>query len=125
MFINPIDPNNLIKTAKTLKPKLSSGYDNISNKLLLYIIEDIAEPFTHIVNLSFSSGIVPANMKIAKSIPIHKSGDTTSLNQYRPISLLPVFSKLTEKLMYNQIMSFIERNRGRRGPAVACWASDR
>ena len=110
MFINPIDPNNLIKTAKTLKPKLSSGYDNISNKLLLHIIEDIAEPFTHIVNLSFSSGIVPANMKIAKVIPIHKSGDPASLNQYRPISLLPVFSKLTEKLMYNQIMSFIERN---------------
>ena len=100
----------MIKIAKTLKPKLSSGYDNISNKLLLHIIEDIAEPFTHIVSLSFSSGIVPANMKIAKVITIHKSGDTTSLNQYRPISLLPVFSKLTEKLIYNQIMSFIERN---------------
>ena len=49
LFIHPIDPNNLIKTAKTLKPKLSSGYDNISNKLLLHIIEDIAEPFTHYI----------------------------------------------------------------------------
>ena len=44
----------LYKTATTLKPKLSSGYD-ISNTLLLHIIEDIADPFTHIVNLSFSS----------------------------------------------------------------------
>ena len=110
MSINPIDPNNLIKIVKILRPKLSSGHDNMSNKLLLHIIEDIAEPFTHIVNSSFSSGIVQANMKIANVIPIHKSGDTTSLNQYRPISLLLVFSKLTEKLMYIQIMSFIERN---------------
>ena len=110
IYINPIDPNNLIKTAKTLKPKLSSGHDNISNRLLLNIIDDIAEHFTHIVNLSFRNGIVPQNMKIAKVVPIHKSGDQTSLNNYRPISLLPVFSKLIEKLMYNQIMSFIDRN---------------
>ena len=62
------------------------------------------------MNLSFRNGIVPQNMKIAKVVPIHKSGDQTSLNNYHPISLLPVFSKLIEKLMYNQIMSFIERN---------------
>ena len=99
----------MIKTAKTLKPKLSSGYD-ISNRLLLNIIDDIEEPFTHIVNLSFRNGIVPQNMKIAKVVRIHTSGDQTSLNNYRPISLLPVFSQLIEKLMYNQIMSFIERN---------------
>ena len=110
LYINPIDPNILINTARTLKPKASSGNDNISNKLMLKIIEDIAVPFTYIVNLSFSSGTVPRNMKIAKVIPIHKSGDTASMNQYRPISLLPVFSKLLEKLMYNKIMSFIEKN---------------
>jgi len=111
MYITPIDPDILINTAKSLKPKLSSGNDNISNKLMLQIIEDIAMPFTHIVNLSFSSGIVPRNMKIAKVIPIHKSGDSTSMNQYRPISLLPAFSKLIEKLMYKQIMSFIEQHK--------------
>ena len=110
IYINPIDPNNLIKTAKTLKPKLSSGHDNISNRLLLNIIDDIAEPFTHIVNLSFRNGIVPQNMKVAKVVPTHMSGDQSSLNNYRPINLLPVFSKLIEKLMYNQIMSFIDRN---------------
>ena len=63
------------------------------------------------MNLSFINGIVPQNMKIPKVVPIHKSGDPTSLNNYRPISLLHVFSNIIiEKLMYNQIMSFMERN---------------
>ena len=47
-------------------------------------------------------------MKIAKIVPIHKSGNTKILNNHRPISILPAFSKLLEKLVCNRLVQFIE-----------------
>ena len=60
-------------------------------------INIIIEPLTHIINQSLKTGIVPSEMKIAKVIPIHKSSDPSVLKNYRPVSLLPAFSKLLEK----------------------------
>ena len=48
-------------------------------------------------------------MKIAKVVPVYKASDPTILNNYRPISLLPAFSKLLEKIMFNKIVSFLDR----------------
>jgi hypothetical protein len=106
VFIEPVSPSDVISVANKLKPKLSCGHDNISTKLLKLSIEHIIEPITHVINRSFDTGIVPKQMKIAKVIPIHKSSDQSLLKNYRPISLLPAFSKLIEKLMYNKISSF-------------------
>ena len=74
MFIKPTNLVNIIDPAKTLKGKTSSGFDEISTKLLSEIIEDITYPPTYIINLSFSTGVVPANKKTAKVLSIHKSG---------------------------------------------------
>jgi hypothetical protein len=49
-------------------------------------------------------------LKIAKIIPVHKKGNTRDINNYRPIASLSVFSKLLEKLVYNRLVAFIERN---------------
>ena len=70
----------------------------------------IIDPITRIMNVSLTSGEFPENMKITKTIPIHKSGDKDKLNNYRPISLLPAFSKTLEKLMYNRITNFLDKN---------------
>ena len=59
--------------------------------------------------MSFSYGIVPSNLKIARVIPILKKGQPMSLNNYRPISLLSVFNKPLEKLMYRQLISFLQK----------------
>ena len=104
----PVDPVEILKTAKQMKPKTSQGHDNISTKLLKETIDLILIPLTHIINQSFTSGIVPGNMKIAKIIPIFKSGNQEIMNNYRPISLLPAFSKLLEKLVYKKLTSFLE-----------------
>ena len=57
----------------------------------------VVQPFLYICNLSFQSGIFPDKIKIAKVIPLFKSGDDSTFNNYRPVSLLPQFSKILEK----------------------------
>ena len=69
----------------------------------------ISEPLTHIINLSIQSGIIPDRMKIARAIPIFKSGDSSLLTNYRPVSVLPVFSKLLGKVVYVQSYFKISR----------------
>ena len=63
-----------------------------------------------IFNASLETGTFLEQLKIAKVIPIHKKGNTRNINNYRPIALLSVFSKLLEKLVYNRIITFIEKN---------------
>jgi hypothetical protein len=58
----------------------------------------ISKPLEILFNVSFSTGIVPSNFKIANVLPIYKNGSPTSTCNYRPISLLSVFNKLLEKL---------------------------
>ena len=64
----------------------------------------------HICNLSFSKGIFPFQMKIAKVIPIFKSGDKSQFNNYRPISVLSQFSKILEKLFHERLKTYIDKH---------------
>ena len=106
IFIEPVSHSDVLNSVNKLKSKASCGYDNVSTKLLKESIQYIIEPLTHIINRSFDTGIVPNQMKIAKVIPIYKTADKTLLKNYRPISLLPAFSKVIEKLMCIKITSF-------------------
>jgi retron-type reverse transcriptase len=67
-------------------------------------------PLTKIINQCLQTGIFPDTLKIAKVIPIHKKDDTTNLNNYRPISLLPAISKIFEKVMHKQLHSYFSQN---------------
>ena len=74
------------------------------------ILPAIVNPLCKILNNSFASGVFPNAMKIAKIVPIFKSGDKTDVRNYRLISLLPVFSKLLEKLMLNRLQAFFTKH---------------
>ena len=63
------------------------------------------------VNESFIYGNFPNKLKTSKVIPLHKKGSTQNTNNYRPISLLSVFSKVFEKLMHQRIYKFLETHR--------------
>ena len=73
-------------------------------------IGNIIEPMTHVINQSLSHRIIPQQMKTAKVIPIHKSADPSLLKNYRPVSLLPAFSKLLERIVFSQLMTFLTSN---------------
>ena len=108
IFLDPIAPLDTINITSKLKNKTSQGHDNISTKLIKQSIEQISTPLTHILNQSMTTGIVPQNMKIAKVIPIFKSGDKDIFNNYRPISILPAFSKILEKMLSIKLISYLE-----------------
>src|SRR6218665_36205 len=57
---------------------------------------------------SFSTGIVPEALKIAKVVPIFKGGNSEDIANYRPISILPYFSKILEKVMYERLYSYVK-----------------
>ena len=63
----------------------------------------INEPLTHLFNLLLENGIFPEKMKIAKVISLFKDGDPENITNYRPISVLPCFSKAFERIMYNRL----------------------
>jgi len=86
------------------------GSDNIGPKLLKSCLTAIIDPPTHIFNLSLTTGAVSNCLKIAKVIPVHKKGDTSLVNNYRPISLLSIFDKIREKLMYKRLSNFLSKN---------------
>ena len=67
-------------------------------------------PLKHIFNLSLLNGVFPDSMKIARVIPLFKSGNTKEFSNYRPISLLPQFSKILEKIYHSRLMAFIDSN---------------
>ena len=73
-------------------------------------IVSIADVLSYIINLSFSCGQFPDELKIAKVCPVFKGGLKTSFINYRPISVLPSFSKNFEKIMYNRLESYIQSN---------------
>ena len=104
---SPAEIENLIGG---LKGKNSSGLDRISNNLLKSIKGELSLPLANIINTSLETGKVPERWKTAKVIPLFKSGDEKDLNNYRPISLLPVFSKVLEKVVKRQLVGYLENN---------------
>ena len=100
----PIEEEQTKTIIKNLKPKNSSGHDNISLILLKASINSIAKHLTCIINQSLKTGRFPSKLKVAKIIPIFKKDDEHDFNNYRPISLLPSISKVFEK---NNIYSIV------------------
>ena len=91
--------------------KLSApGHDELSAKVIKPVIDSLSSPLTYI-NLSFNEGIFPSELEIAQIIPLYKNDDSMKFNNYRPVSRLPLFSKLFESLMYNRLIYFIYKHK--------------
>ena len=100
----------ICKIVMEMKPKLSSGLDGISNMLLKRLIHVIKGPLCTVFNKSLSSGVFPAMLKSAKVVPLYKGGSDDLLDNYRPISLLPVISKILEKVVFKSLMTHLTDN---------------
>ena len=93
-----------------LTQKTSTDCNDMNMSFVKNIIHLVVQTFTYICNLSFATGIFPDAMKIAKVIPIYRTGAKDEFNNYITISLLPQFSKILEKLFDDRLEQFICKN---------------
>ena len=107
-FLEPTTTNEIKAVISKLKDG-APGRDGILPKHLKCISESIAYPLSELANISFEKGVFPTELKIAIVSPLYKAKDPMFFNNYRPISLLSVFSKILERLMYNRLLKFIDK----------------
>ena len=81
---------------RSIKPTKSTGINNLPAGLLKNSACLISAPLAYPINLSNETGTFPTDMKIAKIVPVHKSGSLSSFGNDRPVSVLPVLSKIVE-----------------------------
>ena len=106
--LNHTNYNEVYKIITNLKNDCSSGHDNIPVRYLKPVAEYITSPMVHIINTSIDQEIFPKQWKISRVCLIPKTDNLTSIKDYRPISVLSVLSKVYERVILNQLCSFIE-----------------
>ena len=106
IFFEAATETEVVAIANSLRPGTAAGYDGIPT----WSVNKFIKPLTHIINLSLQSGIVPDQLKIARVIPLFKSAEDGLISNYRPISILPVFSKRFEKVVYKRLINYLDPN---------------
>ena len=103
---SPIPVDNFVSTLRGLKANKTTGLDKIPPKILKLSARIVAPSLTYIFNLSLATGIYIDDWKRARVTPIFKSGDRRQCANYRPISILPVVSKVFEKEVFRQVYGY-------------------
>ena len=96
---------------KDLKNKNSRDYYGLNSKIIKSVINEIVYPLTKLINLCIKDSLYPSVLKIARVIPIYKKGPIDQISNYRPISIVPIFSKVFEMALKKQISTYFETNR--------------
>ena len=105
-----VDNNATVRMIKSMKMSQSKGHDGISSELIKLINTDISSSITVIINQSLTSGIFHDKLKIAKVTLIFKKGNKKLICNYRPISVLPVISKVFETVLQEQLTEYFTTN---------------
>ena len=111
MALSPTDANEVANMILSLKNTASCGSDQISVAAIKTISNIISPLLSALINHSMDKGIFPDALKIAKILAIYKSGDKTLISNYRPISLLTVFSKVYEKIIQRRLDGFLTKHK--------------
>lgn len=108
LFIKQTDTEEITKIINNLKTNASAGYDNIKVKVIKRLKAVLAPTIAKIINNNIKQGIFPDELKVARITPLYKGGNKQDLNNYRPVSVLPVFSKIYEKVIHQRLITFLE-----------------
>ena len=115
MYFKPIVPDEIqkiiSKSNQNKSPGPGPGHDDIGNMIIKRAAAEISKPLSIIFNNSLVTGVVPEELKVAKVIPIYKKDDVQVFSNYRPVSVLPCFSKVLERLVFNRCMDYIDKNK--------------
>ena len=108
-YLFPTSVSEIETEISNINVRKATGPYSIPPNILKLVKCVISKPLEIIFNISFATGVVPDKFKIARVLPVFKNGLKMSLNNYRPISLLSVFNRIMEKLMYTRLINFIDK----------------
>lgn len=111
IFLCPTDEQEVYKLLVSLNNKKSVGYDDINTASLKACAAHICKPLSYMINLSFATGEFPSKLKLSVIKPLFKKGDAKDVNNFRPVTLIPILSKIFEKAMLKRINDFFEKHR--------------
>jgi hypothetical protein len=103
----PCSEEEVSNIINNLDQNCSSGIDQISTKSIKCIKRFIVPKLTQCINFCLANGTFPDALKVAKVTPIYKSGNRSDPGNYRPVSVLPVMSKIFEKIIYNRLNNYL------------------
>ena len=110
METKPLSMNELKYAFYSLKSNKSQGYDNISYNVIIKCFGSLCEPLKYLFNLSIEKGVLPDGLETARVTPIYKGEGSSDVSNYRPISVLPCFSKILERIMNNRLYKYLIEN---------------
>lgn len=105
----PTSSNIVFSHLNKLSRSKATGLDNISARLIPECADLISVSLSDLFNKSLTSGIFPDDWKCARVTPLFKQGERSDLNNYRPISVIPVIAKVFERIVYDQLYSFLTK----------------
>ena len=104
----PLSINELKDAFFSLNINKSPYHDGGSFNVIKKCFGELCKPLKYLFNLSIVKGIFPDDLKIAKVTPIYKADNNSNVSNYRPISVLPCFSKMLERIMYNFLQKYLK-----------------
>lgn len=109
-FFQPTDCSEVYQTFKSLRNSKAIDIDCLQIRPVKHVLDLVCPYLAHIFNLAIESGIFPSKMKEARVSVIHKGGDRNDISNYRPISVLPIFSKGLEKIILSRLSGFFSKH---------------
>lgn len=110
-FLAPVTLNEIVSAFLSLKNSGCPDVDGLEIRPIKYVLDLVSPVLEHVFNLIFTAGTFPKQLQMAKVIVLHKGGDKNEFTNYRPIAILPIFSKGLEKLIHTRMISFLDRHK--------------
>ena len=105
-----IKEDDILLIIKNLNPNKVYGRDNVSIRMVQLCGKSIVKPLKYLFGLSLTAGIFPEDWKKGNIIPVYKKESKNCLQNYRPTSLIPIFSKIFERIIFNALFNFFVQN---------------
>lgn len=105
-----IDNKYILETIRALNPNKANGWDEISPMMIKICDSSLIKPISMIFRTCMESGIYPTKWKMSNVYPLHKKNSKYDKANYRPISLLPILSKIFEKLIFDSLYQYLTKN---------------
>ena len=109
IFMLPTDPKEVESICLGLDPLKGPGHDGIAPSVVWCAASAVSVPLSGLINACIESGHFPDFMKVARVTPVFKADDPTQFGNYRPISVLPVFSKVFERIIQDRVLRYLKR----------------